>query len=115
MSVRELIDAIIAKGGVLTLNGEQLKFRLPKDAVYMLSRLREQKSGVTEILKARGGRAATFPHCPRCSSYALYRRNNIGNYECETCGLPNIPEEVARRTVKGKFIDLTNSAEAADG
>jgi uncharacterized protein (DUF983 family) len=38
-----------------------------------------------------------FPHCPRCTSFALYRKNNQGNYECETCGLTGIPEEVARR------------------
>jgi hypothetical protein len=38
-----------------------------------------------------------FPHCPKCASYALYRQNNIGNYECMTCGLLDIPEDVARR------------------
>jgi hypothetical protein len=42
-----------------------------------------------------GGR--TFPHCPRCASYALYRRNNICNYECETCGLRDIQECTARQ------------------
>ena len=44
-----------------------------------------------------GGRIAAFPHCPRCRSYALYRRNNTGNYECQTCGLLEIEESVARR------------------
>jgi hypothetical protein len=46
-----------------------------------------------------GGEVAprVFPHCPRCASYALYRRNNIGNYECQTCGLRDITEVVARR------------------
>jgi len=39
-----------------------------------------------------------FPHCPRCASYALYRPNNTGDYECLTCKLGNITEEVARRT-----------------
>jgi hypothetical protein len=38
-----------------------------------------------------------FPHCPRCASYALYRKNNVGNYECHTCSLQGITEEVARR------------------
>jgi Zn ribbon nucleic-acid-binding protein len=42
-------------------------------------------------------RTKVFPHCPKCASYALYRQNNIGNYECQTCGLLDIPEEVARR------------------
>lgn len=26
-----------------------------------------------------------FPRCPKCASYALYRQNNVGNYECMTC------------------------------
>jgi hypothetical protein len=43
------------------------------------------------------GERKTFPHCPRCASYALYRRNNVGNYECESCGLEEITEVLARR------------------
>jgi hypothetical protein len=38
-----------------------------------------------------------FPHCPRCSSFYLYRRNNVGNYECQTCEMRDIPADVARR------------------
>jgi hypothetical protein len=38
------------------------------------------------------------PSCPKCRSFALYRQNNLGNYECQTCGLPDITEETARRT-----------------
>ena len=38
-----------------------------------------------------------FPHCPRCSSFYLYRRNNIGLYECLSCGLKEIEECTARR------------------
>jgi hypothetical protein len=34
-----------------------------------------------------------FPHCPRCASYALYRPNNVGSYECQTCGLLDISED----------------------
>ena len=82
---------------MLTLDGGQIKFQLPEDAVHMLNLLREHKSEVTEILRARGGRVATFPHCPRCASYALYRRNKTGAYECETCGLQDIYEVTARR------------------
>jgi hypothetical protein len=40
---------------------------------------------------------SVFPHCPRCASYALYRQNNIGAYDCETCGLQGIEECTARR------------------
>ncbi len=41
--------------------------------------------------------ASSFPHCPRCGSFHLYRRNNQGNYECESCGLLEIDEARARR------------------
>ena len=44
-----------------------------------------------------GKRVTVFPHCPRCASYVLYRKDNIGNYECQTCGLLEIAESTARR------------------
>jgi hypothetical protein len=50
-----------------------------------------------EFTTPAGEGPRVFPHCPRCASYALYRRNNIGNYECQTCGLIDITEAVARR------------------
>ena len=42
-------------------------------------------------------RGRSFPHCPRCASYYLYRKGNVGSYECLTCGVLDIPEDVARR------------------
>jgi hypothetical protein len=47
------------------------------------------------LLHEHGG--PTFPHCPRCASFALYRGNNAGNYECQTCLMQNIDPLVARR------------------
>ena len=38
-----------------------------------------------------------FPRCPRCLSYALNRKNNVGFCECQTCGLEKITQEVAGR------------------
>ena len=52
-----------------------------------------QKIGAPELT----GRIAAFPHCPRCCSYYLYRQDNIGAYECQTCGLSGIEESTARR------------------
>lgn len=37
-----------------------------------------------------------FPKCPNCESFALYRPHNIGEYECLTCGMTGITEDVAR-------------------
>jgi Zn ribbon nucleic-acid-binding protein len=59
--------------------------------------LRANKPALIDLLRRAGGRIATFPHCPHCASYALYRENNRGEYECETCGLQNIEEQIARR------------------
>jgi len=47
-------------------------------------------------LQAESGQPP-FPHCPRCASFALYRKNNQGKFQCEACGLTDIPEEAARR------------------
>jgi|SRR6516164_1593485 hypothetical protein len=44
-----------------------------------------------------GGRQIVFPHCPRCSSYALYRRDNQGDFECLTCGQEEITDAIARQ------------------
>jgi hypothetical protein len=41
-----------------------------------------------------------FPQCPGCASYALYRKNNIGAFECLTCGLAEIEENSARRLAR---------------
>jgi uncharacterized protein (DUF983 family) len=55
------------------------------------------KRALERYREQSGGEARPFPHCPRCTSYALYRKNNQGNYECQTCELKNITEEAARR------------------
>jgi hypothetical protein len=96
MTCAELIESVKRAGGVLELDGDKLRCRLPKDAVHFADLLREHREELLEIVKARGGRVATFPHCPKCASYALYRENR-GNYECQTCGLRDIEESIARR------------------
>lgn len=97
MTAGELIDTIVRAGGVLKLEGESVRCWLPKDAAHLARELKERKPELMELLRREGGRIATFPHCPRCASYALYRENNIGEYECQTCGLVGIEESTARR------------------
>jgi Zn ribbon nucleic-acid-binding protein len=97
VTTTELLDSVTRAGGVLELDGEKLKVQLPKDAVRFADLLRQRKQDLIDIVRARSGRVANFPHCPRCASYFLYRRNNIGNYECQSCGLPDIDESTARR------------------
>lgn len=97
MSTTELVETIRKAGGVLTLDGDGIECDLPPDTAHLLPLLRERKPEVIAILQVHGGRMAAFPHCPRCASYDLYRRDNLGTYQCESCGLVDIPEDVARR------------------
>jgi Zn ribbon nucleic-acid-binding protein len=97
MTGGELVEMIAAAGGVLALEGDSLRFRVPDHAAHLVGKLREHKPELVALLRSIGGRVSTFPHCPRCASYALYRKNNIGDYECLTCGLTGIEERTARR------------------
>jgi hypothetical protein len=58
----------------------------------------QKESLAARALATKTANTNVFPHCPRCASYALYRRNNIGHYACMTCELQGISEDVARRT-----------------
>lgn len=55
----------------------------------------QQESSAFGISAAHGF-PGVFPHCPRCGSYYLYRANNGANYECQTCELRDITEDVAQ-------------------
>src|SRR5450755_2119741 len=97
MTPMALVEAVLQSGGLLALDGDGIWFKLPENAVHLVEGLRAHKTEVITILRSRGGRLATFPHCPKCASYALYRSNNLGNYQCQTCGMREIPEDLARR------------------
>jgi len=56
---------VAGDGGVLALKGETIHFRLPDSAAHFAQALREQKADVLAVVRGRGGRVATFPHCPR--------------------------------------------------
>jgi Zn ribbon nucleic-acid-binding protein len=97
MNAAALIESVRASGGTLALVGDSVRCWLPEDAAHLAGELRQCKAELMELLRRVGGRVAEFPHCPRCASYALYRENNLGNYECQSCGLQDIEEEIARR------------------
>jgi len=92
-----LIEAVLRAGGLLALDGNGIRFALPQNAAQLVEGLRAHRTELMTILRSRGGRLANFPHCPKCAGYALYRRNNTGGYECQTCGMREIPEALARR------------------
>ena len=97
MTAEDLASSIEKAGGVLKLEGEQVRCWLPTVVAHLAPELKERKSDLIEVLRRAGGRIATFPHCPRCASYALFRTNDNGDYECMTCGQDEIKEHIARR------------------
>jgi hypothetical protein len=97
MSLESVVDQIRRAGGVLKLEGDHIRYLLPNDVAHLAGELKEYKPELLELLRREGGRIATFPHCPKCASYALYRENSIGAYECQSCGLQGIEEQIARR------------------
>ena len=98
MTIDTLVEQIRAAGGtLLLLEGDVVRYRLPEGTVHLIGELKQRKPELMELLRRAGGRIATFPHCPHCASYCLYRENNFGDYECQTCGLENIEEQIARR------------------
>lgn len=97
MSTDELVAVVERAGGTLILQGGKVKYQLPDTVAHLAGELKERKPELIVLLQRRGGRVAAFPHCPRCASYALYRKDNSGAYECLTCGLSGIEESMARR------------------
>jgi len=98
MTIDTLVEQIRAAGGtLLLLEGDVVRYRLPEGTVHLIGELKQRKPELMELLRRAGGRIACMPHCPHCASYALYRENNRGTYECLTCELQNIEESVARR------------------
>ena len=67
--------------------------------MVMMVKIRARfRAQIYENTKISANFGPSFPYCPRCLSYALYRPNNVGYYECQTCGLEGISEDVAQRT-----------------
>ena len=99
MTLNEVVETIRKLGGVLKLEGDNVRCSLPKAVAHLAGELKERKQELVILLQRRGGRVANSPHCPRCASYALYRKDNIGTYECMTCGLLEIDEVTARGLV----------------
>jgi hypothetical protein len=102
MSAIEIVERLKQAGAILTMHsGNRIQIQAPESADCLIDQLGPHKREVIEILRARGGRIAELPHCPKCASYALYRQGGTGNFECQTCGSQDIPEVTARRVNRG--------------
>jgi hypothetical protein len=96
MVAEEIVRSIAVAGGVLSLNGDKVKYRLPLTVAHLADELREHKPEIVSLLRSVGGRVAYFPACPKCGAYCLYRVGNAGLFECERCSLQGIEEHAAR-------------------
>lgn len=92
----ELAIAIERAGGTMILDGESVRISLPDELAHLLPALKENKPAIVAMLHRIGGRIAHFPMCPQCGAYCLYRKNNVGAYECQRCGRQGIEEKDAR-------------------
>jgi Zn ribbon nucleic-acid-binding protein len=96
LEAQDLAEAVAAGGGTLSLVGDDAKLFLPGYCPNLLPRLKKHKLELIVLLRLAGGWIARLPMCPKCGSYALYRKNNIGAFECLTCELQGIEERNAR-------------------
>lgn len=53
MTAVELVEAVQEAGGSLTLNGDRIKYILPKPAAWLVGELRQQKAEVVRLLQLR--------------------------------------------------------------
>jgi hypothetical protein len=96
LEAQDLAEAVVAGGGTLSLEGDDAKLFLPGDHPNLLPRLKKHKLELIVLLRLAGGWIARLPMCPKCGSYALYRKSNVGAFECLTCELQGIEERDAR-------------------
>lgn len=92
-SVVQLLNEVVQAGGTVVLrqDGRPVAIGVPPPLVEQLHTFRE------EVIALLAQKTSSFPHCPRCCSYALYRPSTTDLYECETCNLAGIDETTARR------------------
>jgi hypothetical protein len=55
MNALDLVQAVEAAGGVLTLRGERVRYGLPEEAATLVEHLRKHKEEVATILREREG------------------------------------------------------------
>lgn len=51
MTAAELVEAVHQAGGVLTLDGDRIRYNVPKTASWIVTELRRQKDGVVAMLR----------------------------------------------------------------
>jgi len=58
MRALEVVEAILAAGGALVLNGDKIRYQIPEQAAPLVSELRRLKPDVVLLLKERERRDA---------------------------------------------------------
>lgn len=75
MTASELIAAIEACGGTLTLHGDKIRCTVPDDSGDLIDSVRAQRDAVFRVLQRRGGSGLPWP------SYNWGKQ-----FSCEQCG-----------------------------
>jgi hypothetical protein len=55
MTGTELVHAVDAAGGVLTLKGGRIQYQLPRSAAILLEQLRQHRKEVLQVLREQQG------------------------------------------------------------
>jgi hypothetical protein len=58
VTAAEIVEEVVAAGGVLLLNGNRIHYQIPEQAAPLLDELRRQKPLVLNLLKQREQRKA---------------------------------------------------------
>jgi hypothetical protein len=96
MTVAEnVVERVEGAGGVLVLNGERIRVRLPEDAAHLLEELREYKDEVLWLLRRREEIPA-LPPGVRLIGWSLKQPP----VAIETCALVTDPALFARSTLE---------------
>ena len=64
MSLQSVVDQIVRAGGVLKLEGDRIKYRLPERVAHLADDMKRRKSELVELLRKVGDRMRRFPTAP---------------------------------------------------
>src|SRR5271157_5774627 len=56
MSALEVVEAVLAAGGALALDGDRIRYKIPKQAAPLVDELRRHKPDVVNLLRQRARR-----------------------------------------------------------
>jgi len=96
VTINNLLREIKRSGGLLTVDGDAIEYKLPAHSTHLIESVRRYKADLIPFLRAHGGCLGRFPHCPSCASYRLIL-DSADSFTCSGCGKTSIDFEQALR------------------